>query len=84
MLKLATATDVLNAQSIYNITVGSYKYVTNAATTRVRPEQSRWRDTVTVPSTRAFVYRVRWTKNNYNATAVPKDTYFNIPLDQLR
>lgn len=31
-----------------------------------------------------MIFRVRWTKNDYNATASPKDTYFNIPLDQLR
>jgi len=37
-----------------------------------------------VKAARAYVFRVRWTKNDFNATAVPKDTYFNIPLDQLR
>jgi len=27
---------------------------------------------------------VRWTKNDYEEGVTPKDTYFSIPLDQLR
>jgi len=83
-MRTATATDVLNGQSIYNVTLGGLKYVTDSGTTRLRPEHERWRDTVMVGGRRASIFRVRWTKNDYNATLVPKDTYFNIPLDQLR
>jgi hypothetical protein len=35
--KKATATDVLNARGIYNVTEGAFKYITSSGTTKIRP-----------------------------------------------
>ena len=34
-----------------------------------------------VDAFKVFVFRIRWTKNSYKGG---DDTYFNVPLDQLR
>jgi hypothetical protein len=33
----ATATDVLNSQGIFNLTLGSFKYITNNGTSKIKP-----------------------------------------------
>jgi len=80
----ANANDVVNSKGIFNLTLGSYKYISNDVSGKIKPEHSRWKDTVFLKAPKVYQFRVRWTKNDYEEGLTPKDTYFSIPLDQLR
>ena len=84
VLAIGTAQDVLNSKGTFNVTLKALKYVTNAKSTNIKPEHSRWKDTVFLKAPRIYQFRIRWTKNDYEEKLSPKDTYFSIPLDQLR
>ena len=56
------------------------KYVTNEDN-EIKSYYRRWRDSVSVVAEKVFVLRIRWTKPSYTGE---NDTYFNVPIDQLR
>jgi hypothetical protein len=64
---------------------GSYKYITGNGQPSPKNFYSKWKDTAYVEGQKAFQYRIRWTKSNFDEKVDPvKGTYFHVPADQLR
>jgi spore coat protein A, manganese oxidase len=49
-----------------------------------KPHYKRWKDTGSVDAKTVSVFRIRWAKSAYDKNKVGGDTYFHVPLDQLR